>query len=212
VTKYSQPRTGIVALAILVTIVSFAGYCGINSRATAQASVQRAAEIVVKPGVASTHPATTSQDDFTFVGATNAPRISSLDAQNALADEGVPWALGGTFPSQSGASVTITAIYGVATLGRPIDTSTFVFPNGQGATGGCINWAGPCNLPVYKCVRGAPCTLTADVIPRLENRPAWVVDVGGATFYGSQISYNHTVYLVDEETKSIPIIWGYNSP
>ncbi len=210
--KYSRSRTGVVALSILAAIISFAGYFGINPRATAQVSVQRATEIAVNPGEASMHPAITSKPDLTFVGTANRPKISSFDVQNTLADAGIPWALGGDFPGRPGMPVMITAIHGVATFGQPTDTSTLVSPSGNGATGGCVNWGGPCNLPVYKCVRGGACSQTAAVIPRIENRPVWIVDIGGAVFYGSQINYNHTVYLVDEENNSIMVVWGYNSP
>jgi len=138
--------------------------------------------------------------DMTFISTADTPLISSLDAQNVITDGGVPLVVSGQL---GGRSMTITAIHGLATFG---------IPDGKPDSGGCIGWIGPCNYPVFHCVKGQGCTPTGMTIPRLENRPMWIIDVAGASFVGSGASFNHTVYAVDEMTKTVLFTWGYDGP
>lgn len=149
-------------------------------------------------------PAIQSGPSVTFRALTTAPGISQHDAQQAIDNRGVPGAFGGAV---NGKQVTATAIHGVATFGHPGTRSA---ANGSPLSGGCVNWFGPCNLPVEQCVKGVGCSRTSAVIPRLENRPMWIIDLGNIEFRGSHSTFNHAVYAVDDATRSVVYAWFYN--
>ncbi len=208
--------TETVTLSIVLTALMLASSVGAPLRAAAQTTpvpmgVTLATEIPLAPGERSTLPAVTSgPNDLILIGTADPPLLSALDAQNILADTGIYWALSGNFVD--GTPVTITAIHGLATSGFAVDPTKI----GNTGPGGCVGWLGPCNYPVYRCMNrtqpGSMCMPTGEIIPRFENRPSWVIDIGGASFVGSRTSVNHSVYLIDEMTASSTFIWGYQGP
>jgi len=191
-TKHSRLRIGITAFAILVTIVSLVSDCGISLRATAQTVATPATEIPLASGEHSMLPAITSgPNNFTLIGTADSPLLSALDAQNILADGGISWALGGNYLDST--PVTITAIHSLTTSGFAVDPAKV----GNTGSGACAGWLGPCNYPVYRCMQrtqpGSMCMPTGEVIPRFENRPSWIIDLGGVAFVGNRTSVNHAV-------------------
>ena len=61
-------------------------------------------------------------------------------------------------------------------------------------------WVGDQNIPI----KG-----TNIVLNHIEPRPRWIIDYGNVTAYGSQAEFNHAVYAVDVESKSVLKIWFY---
>ena len=52
---------------------------------------------------------------------------------------------------------------------------------------------------------------TGEVLDHIENRPVWIIDYGNTIGYGSQATFNHTVYAVDHLTGGVMLIWFYNN-
>jgi len=98
-------------------------------------------------------------------------------------DLGVPFGLGGDY---LGKPVTVTAAYGLGTFGHwdPV----------AGA------WIGDLHIPL----KG-----TDIVLDHIEHRPMWILDYGNVVAYGSQTTFNHAVYAVDEETRTVLLAWFY---
>lgn len=147
--------------------------------------------------------------NLTFVSTLDTPTIALPDALALIDTKGIPFALGGQY---AGKTVAINATHGRATFGFAADTSKVKAPRGGQFTGGCAGWLGTCNIPVQQCVKGQGCTLTGQVIPRLENRPMWIIDYGNIVFPTSGRPANHAVYAIDDQTRSVILIWGYNGP
>lgn len=123
-----------------------------------------------------------SSAEITLIATNLPPPISQREAMQAVADYGVPWGLGGQY---QGKTVTVTAWFGLATLGRP------------GAAG--KPWVGRRNIPLKN----------SDVLDHIENWPMWIIDYGNTVAYGGGTPaqpapvYNHTVYLVDAQTRTV---------
>ncbi|HBY46294.1 MAG TPA: hypothetical protein DEG70_08580 [Chloroflexi bacterium] len=134
------------------------------------------------------NPAFAGQD-LTVVRTDAPPLISQAEAMEAVSRLGVPWGNGGEW---EGRTVTVVATYGLVTAGQA----------GEGGK----PWVGLRNLPL-------PDGKTLD---HIEGRPMWVVDYGNTFFIGAGCpectpppNYNHSVYLVDAETASAWVAWGY---
>ena len=128
------------------------------------------------------------QKDITLIAVDAPPVIPVEQVLRAIADIGVPWALGGQW---NGKDVTITPYYGLATFGRP------------GLNG---VWEGDRNIPLPN----------GEVLDHSENRPMWIVDYGNTEFLAGGCpdcpeppKYNHSVYAVDAATGQVWTIWGY---
>ncbi len=87
------------------------------------------------------------------------------------------------------------AYYGLATQGRP------------GING--LAWEGDLNIPLPNGV----------TLNHIEQRAMWLIDYGNTQFGDSVGAYatsppekNHAVYLVDDATGSVLLVWGYNGP
>lgn len=117
--------------------------------------------------------------------ATN-PQLSAQDAMRLVT---APWGMGGDY---KGKKVTITATYGLATLGS------------RGADGKWVG--GPRNL-----------TIAGQVLDYIENRPMWILDYANTEFIVGGCpapcppppTYTHTVYAIDEQTKILVFGWFY---
>ncbi len=135
------------------------------------------------------------------------PLISLQQARTAVYNNGMSWALGGT---QNGKTVTLTAVYGLVTLGAPNTNG-----NGKG-------WLGPQNIDLPTCSTDGKCTSTGIILNHIENRPMWVLDYGNTDFPAPgpaclttpcptpQI-FNHSVYTVDGQTGAIFTIDFYTA-
>ncbi len=135
------------------------------------------------------------------------PITSLQKARTAVHNNGMSWALGGT---QNGKNVTLTAVFGLVTLGVP-NTSG----NKQG-------WLGPQNINIPTCSNDGKCVPTNVTLNHIENRPMWVLDYGNTDFPAAgpgcfttpcptpQI-FNHSVYTVDDQTGAIFTIDFYTS-
>ena len=124
----------------------------------------------------------------------DAPPVNSQEhVMRAVAGLGVPWGLGGEW---EGKTVTIRAYYGLVTQGQP-----------TGVNG--MPWEGVLNIPL-------PNGVTLD---HIEHRAMWIIDYGNTQFGDSgcpdcapQPEKNHSVYLIDDETGAVLIVWGYTGP
>ncbi len=131
---------------------------------------------------------------------TDAPPLISLDeARKAVYNRGIIWATGGQV---NGKTVNLTAAYGLVDLG------------GRGPTG---EWFGSRNIPMTTCDSGGNCTPTGKVLDHYENRPAWILDYGNTYMRvsGPPPEYckpvactppppnNHSVYVIDAETRAV---------
>ena len=96
---------------------------------------------------------------------------------------GVPFGLGGEYEGQA---VNVTAAYGIGTFGHS---------GGPGQP-----WIGDRNVPL----KG-----TNTVLDHIENRPMWILDYGNVIAYGTQATFNHAVYAIDIQTRSVLMIWFY---
>ncbi|HUZ02869.1 MAG TPA: hypothetical protein VMU89_21215 [Thermomicrobiaceae bacterium] len=121
--------------------------------------------------------------DLTLVRTTRSPTFSQQAAMQLVEDLGVPFGLGGDY---LGKPVTVTAAYGLGTFGHwdPV----------AGA------WIGDLHIPL----KG-----TDIVLDHIEHRPMWILDYGNVVAYGSQTTFNHAVYAVDEETRTVLLAWFY---
>ena len=145
-----------------------------------------------------------------------APLITQQEAMQVVRDSGVVWGLGGDFQDKP---VTVRALYGQLTLGRPEDTLGLdTGDNQQALSSECAGWVGPCNVPVKRCIEDN-CQNTGKVINRIENRPYWIIDYGNTIISHSgcptclaQAPYNHTVYAIDAQEKFVLMVWGYTAP
>jgi hypothetical protein len=162
------------------------------------------------------HPSLVGNDIALRVTDT-APPISAEAAMQVAQDTGYPYALGGLY---EGREVTVTARFGRLTYGRPGDTTGLHGADGVSPlTGACAGWIGPCNWPVQTCHAGQ-CSRTDKVIPRIENRPYWILDYanvigpGGVGCDGCPEPpvHNHTVLIVDALDKFVLMGYGYTAP
>lgn len=127
------------------------------------------------------------------------PLITLQQARTAVYNNGMDWALGGT---HEGKTVTLTAVYGLVTLGGPNTGG-----NKQG-------WLGPQNFDLPTCSSDGKCSSTGVILSHIEKRPMWVLDYGNTDFPAAgqaclttpcptpQI-FNHSVYTVDGQTGAI---------
>ncbi|HEX2915038.1 MAG TPA: hypothetical protein VH186_29865 [Chloroflexia bacterium] len=134
------------------------------------------------------------------------PLISLQEARSAVYNRGISWALGGNL---NGQAVTLTAAYGLVTIGSPTAT-------GNG-------WLGPQNIPLSICTTDGKCSPTNAVLNHIENRPMWVLDYGNTNFPANgpacvstpcptpQI-YNHSVYTVNAQTRAVITADFYTAP
>ena len=86
-----------------------------------------------------------------------------------------------------GKPITVTAVFGLVTEGRP----------------GPSGWSGMRNIGGVNCQLEGECTLTGQVLDHLEDRPMWVIDIEGVyqPFAGDpSIPNNHVVYGIDVQT------------
>lgn len=124
-------------------------------------------------------------NDVTLSPGTPSPSFSQQDAMQIVKAVGVPWALGGTYQDQQ---VSVSAHYGIGTLGHADPTER-------------VPWVGPRNVPI----KG-----TNIVLDHIADRPMWILDYGNVAAYGTQITYNHAVYVVDEQTRTLLITFFYH--
>ncbi len=128
------------------------------------------------------------------------PRLNQEQAMRAVRS---PYAMGGIIKGQK---IYITATFGLVTHGE-------LGKDGK-------TWAGYQNIQLLNCSSPAPkdCKPNGKVLDHIEDRPMWVLDYknlpsGGA---GSPNNpppvYNHTVYVVDDETGVNIFSWGYSEP
>jgi hypothetical protein len=117
-----------------------------------------------------------------------APLISQQEAMQAVADLGVPWALGGEY---NGKTVTVAAWYGCVSFGRPGNPSQL--------------WPG---APTIRLKDG-------QVLDRIEYRAMWLIDYGNVVAHAAGSSatpgpeYNHAVYAIDAQTRTVLLTWFY---
>ncbi|MBN9392593.1 MAG: hypothetical protein J0I20_31450 [Chloroflexi bacterium] len=140
------------------------------------------------------------------------PVLSETEAFQVVQNAGIPWAFGGFYKDRR---VSVSPIYGLATLGFAGDTSNIYTSKGTHPTGACANWIGPCNFPILKCNLGK-CLDTGRVIERFENRPVWIIDYGNILWQNGGTgsvapASNHAVYLIDALEKAFIVAWGYQS-
>lgn len=159
-----------------------------------------------------THPAIEANKMLKVKSTSIPSALSQIEALQVVHNAGIPWALGGLYNNKT---VTITSIYGLATLGFAGDTSNIYTAQGTHPSGNCANWFGPCDFPISSCNLGK-CVDTGRVIDRFENRPMWIIDYGNTLWQnggsGSAApASNHTVYLVDVAEKVAIVAWGYQS-
>ncbi len=89
--------------------------------------------------------------------------------------------------TMNGKPITVTAVFGLVTEGRP----------------GPSGWSGMRNIGGVNCKLEGECTLTGQVLDHLEDRPMWVIDIEGVyqPFAGDpSIKNNHVVYGIDVQT------------
>lgn len=128
-------------------------------------------------------PSSTS-GGLTLVQTDKVPAFSQEEAMQIVHDLGIPFAFGGDW---EGLQVTVSATYGIGTLGHP----------------------GPPSMP-WVGDRYFPLPGTDVVLDHIENRPMWILDYGNVRAGGSQAEFRHAVYAVDEETRSVLKIWFYD--
>jgi hypothetical protein len=128
-------------------------------------------------------PAASASGELTLTPDPNAPVFSQQEAMQVVSNFGIPFALGGAYQGQV---VSLAASYGIGTFGHP---------GGPGQP-----WIGDVNIPL----KG-----TSTVLDHIENRPMWILDYGNIVAYGSQATFNHAVYAVDIQTRSVLKIWFY---
>jgi len=194
----------VAAFAVLISAV-FAGMA-FAANATPAPRLPMVPTVTPLAGDLITSPAIQNGPRLTLRRPDTPSAITQQEALDAIAATGVDWPVTGLF---AGEKVTVAAVYGLGTLGN---SGPHLTANGQPSAGGCMDWFGPCNIPVQKCVRGAGCTATGAVIGHVDNRPLWIIDVGNVAFYGSHTTANHAVYAVDVATKTVVSIWSYNGP
>lgn len=120
--------------------------------------------------------------EIALVVAGQPPLIAQREAMQAVADTGVPWGLGGQY---AGKAVTVTAWYGLGTVGRPGDAGK--------------PWVGRRNIPLKD----------GTILDHIKTRAMWVIDYGNTVAYGAGApskpapTYDHTVYLVDAQTRTV---------
>jgi len=96
--------------------------------------------------------------------------------------DSLPWGLGGQF---QGKTVTVAAWYGLGTVGHPGDAGK--------------PWLGRRNIPLKD----------GTLLDHIQHRPMWIIDYGNMVAYGAGAPkkpapvYNHTVYLVDAQTRTV---------
>jgi hypothetical protein len=129
-------------------------------------------------------PAALAAGGLTITADANTPAFSRQEAMQIVSDLGVSFGLGGEYEGQA---VSIASTYGLGTLGHP---------GGPGQP-----WMGDRYFPL----KG-----TNTVLDHIENRPMWILDYGHIKAYGSQATFNHAVYTVDIQTRSVLTIWFYN--
>jgi len=215
---------GIVATLVLAVGIVFVGDANASSAAiptptqsnnirtvgaaTATAKPTSGAPVSSTPGPMITSPALPTWTNVTLRQTTLPPAISQQGAMQVVADRGVAWGLGGQV---DGKTVTVTAVHGLGTIGHPGDTASLHLPQGGQVAAECVNWLGPCHFPTQQCAKGV-CAAAGPIIGRVENRPLWILDYGNTTFVTSHSVLNHSVYAVDEVTRSVLQVWGYQGP
>jgi hypothetical protein len=135
------------------------------------------------------------------------PIASLQKARTAVFNDGMSWALGGTF---NGKIVTLTAVFGLVTLGAP--------NNGGNKQG----WLGPQNINIPTCSSDGKCIPSDTTLAHIENRPMWVLDFGNTdqpaagqacftTPCPTPQIFNHSVYTIDDQSGAIITIDFYTS-
>ena len=128
--------------------------------------------------------------------AADPPLISLEKARTVVMNNGMDWAFGGFL---NGKRVTLTAVYGLVTLGGPNTGG-----NKQG-------WLGPQNIPLSTCDTHGTCVPNGTVLPYVEKRPMWVLDYGNTDFPAlgpacmttpcpTPTIFTHSVYTIDGQT------------
>lgn len=187
--SHRTPSTTSVPLAAAGASPSASAATAVSATPTAIATDVPATPVVGQPYPS--NPAF-AVNDITLIRADAQPVNSQEQIMRAIADLGVPWALGGEW---NGKTVTIQAYYGLATQGRP------------GVNG--MPWEGVLNIPLPNGV----------MLDRIENRAMWIIDYGNTEFADSgcpdcaaQPKKNHSVYLIDDATAAVLLVWGYTAP
>jgi hypothetical protein len=148
----------------------------------AGATVPAASEVITLPS--------SESGELTLIRTDEPPAFSQQEAMQIVHDFGVDVALGG---ERFGKPVTVSATYGIGTLGRP---------GGPG-----LPWLGDRNVPL----KG-----TGTILDHVENRPMWILDYDNAYAPApacpgcDSLFFKHAVYAVDEQTRSVLIVWFYN--
>ncbi len=144
-----------------------------------------------------------------------APLITQQEAQQIAFDASYPYAFGGNY---EGREITVNAVYGLLSHGFPGDTSGLHLGDDvTPLTGPCAGWVGPCNIPVKTC-RDGVCKDTGKTIPRIEQRPYWLLDYEGFHFERQACPdcpiqvFNHAVLVVDAQDKFVLMGFPYTSP
>lgn len=206
--------TRVIALGVVIVVAVFA---------LAIRSAQGAGTPTVSPtpGPAITAPFIAPFHDLALFQ-TSLP--STLQQQNLLkviADQGYHEPNVPTGQLYQGKAMTVTALFGLGTVGRPGATGAIPNAPNSGVSGApslsgtlppaCVNWQGPCNIPVRTSV-GGQCSDTGQVIPRIEKRPLWIVDLGNAPLFGSRHTFNHSVFVIDDVTGNVIEVIGWDGP
>ncbi|CCF86204.1 hypothetical protein [Nitrolancea hollandica] len=187
------PHSSLVELAVLGVIVLILVTVGVASKLSRSdgAELSPAATPAASPGIDATPdvgqvialPSSSSlSGGLTLVRTDKAPAISEQEAVKIIHDYGVP--IG---ENRDGQVVTYTATYGIGTLGR------------SGGPG--LPWWGVRNIPL----KG-----TDVVLDHVEHRPMWIIDCDNMYAVGTQATFKHGVYAVDDQTGTILAIWFYD--
>jgi hypothetical protein len=127
------------------------------------------------------------------------PLMSLQEARTLVLKIGMSWALGGYF---EGKRITLTAVYGLVTLGTPNTGG-----NKQG-------WLGPQNFNLPTCDAQGNCVPTGTILPQVIKRPMWILNYGNTTFTAlgpacmttpcpTEQIFTNSVYIIDAQTRAI---------
>ncbi len=145
----------------------------------------------VTPAMGEVIPLPSSESgELTLIRTDKSPAFSEQEAMQIVHDFGVDIALGG---ERLGKPVTPSATYGIGILGRP---------GGPG-----LPWLGDRNIPLKG--KGV-------ILDHVENRPMWILDYDNAYAPApacpgcDSLFFKHAVYAVDEQTRSVLVVWFYD--
>jgi hypothetical protein len=180
--RHAKWVEGAVAVLIVIPVIVAVLMTNSGSDVPQAAAAQAATEPAALPADNSTP---LPYKDVTLRSSTPSPSFSQQDAMQIVKAIGVPWALGGNYEGQQ---VNVSAHFGIGTLGHADPTEQ-------------VPWVGPQHVPI----KG-----TDIVLDHVADRPMWILDYGNVAAYGSQIAYNHAVYVVDEQSRTLLITFFYH--